>query len=117
MKHGQFTIDMLNVDVHVLVGGKQQQVMQRCAKILGSEIDEIDLSGHDGFAAVHGRTAVIWLDETSDIGIITHEAYHAVHRIMKYIGLENKGEEWSAHLMGYVCKQTVNILEQSEDTK
>lgn len=76
-----------------------------------SRIKRSNILGHYDWApdtvALHstdGPISYIFIENGADIGDITHEIYHVVHRLMEYIGAKHENEVM-AYFMGYLVRE------------
>ena len=118
MRHASFEIEMLEAKVTVIIGGSKKQVTDLAQEVLGGELEDTEsFHEHGAMAAVNGRLGLIYLGEDSTINAVYHEAYHVTTRLIRYIRLSHKSEEWNAHLYAYITEQAVKIWSRGRKRK
>lgn len=63
----------------------------------------------DGLCCYHKDSIIIFIDTKASLGVISHEAYHAVLSMFRYIGVEEYDEEITAYHLGYIVDEIYKV--------
>lgn len=104
--------------IYVAVGSAEECV-PKINKKFGLTLDVSDFEGDSGQHIEVGNeddkvvdSFVIWLENAKDLAVISHEVFHAAHRIMKYVGikLSDDSEEAYAYFIESIVRQIVQAV-------
>lgn len=61
------------------------------------------------------NTVALFIEKRASLGVISHEAYHAVRSLFRSIGVEEHDEELTAYHLGYIVDQIYKIINDKKD--
>jgi hypothetical protein len=101
--------------IHVILSNDPQTARKRRDKIFGQTYVR-DASTRAMHSALdEWPESYLFLEFNTDIGFIVHEAYHAVWRIMEFIGAKHE-EEIMAYHLGWLTREIVRFISRTHDT-
>lgn len=99
--------------VEFFIGTPQSAALRRCVTLLQLDPNDPENAPDDSAAAwamCHGCEAIVWIEESDDVGSLVHELYHVTQDFLKHI--ESYDEETGAYLLAYLYKQARQKLDR-----
>lgn len=103
-----------NYEVVVIITKDIQKTRDKLTKEIGFSCElELDVDGLHSYNSKQMKSFIL-INPSTPIGVISHECFHCVVRIMKLIGGKlNKGSEESyAYLLSYLVDTIVAIMKK-----
>lgn len=89
-------------EVQIIVSTDPQKSRIKRSNILGHYTWDPETTALH--SSVDGRSYVFF-KEGADIGVIAHEMYHVLHRLMEFVGAKHENEIM-AYFMGHLVRET-----------
>lgn len=115
MKHWEKTekikIDPFNRNIEFVYTNNISKSRNDRSEKLGILSKQLD-SNIDGICCENGYNITLFVSNKASIGVIAHEAYHAVLAIFRYIGVDQYDEEITAYHLGYIVDEMYKIMKK-----
>lgn len=97
--------------VEFYLGTPQKTALRRCVAMLQLDPNDPENAPDDSDAAwamCYGSQAVVWVEDSGDLGSLVHELYHVVQDFLKHI--TSSDEETGAYLIQYLFREATRRL-------